>query len=393
MEYKELKDDPFVIDFFNKIEASENTQKMYRQALKYYTKIAKKTPEELILEAESETREGKLMREQRLNQYLTAFKKFIDEKNFAPKSKNVFISGVKTFYKTYDIQIPSHVKTRKAQPLRENAINGFLRKETIVKMLTNAASLRDKAIILAMVSSGMAMNEVRNLRINDFKDIDTQGIARLFLSRQKVADVVEPYYTFLSPEAVEAIRNYLEERQRAKITEIKGDEDYLFINYQNGEQLNERMFHYIFQQLGVKLGYITKTVRYGVNPLSSHKLRKYYSNTLKNEEVVDEGFVDYTMGHVTPAVQKAYHQLDPERLKAKYIKTLPYLTFLRTVKPLVVESEGYKKLREENEALKVQIYSQGDRIESKDSETAELRKRLEVLESALQKVINSGTKN
>jgi len=153
MEYRELKADPFVIDFFNKIEAAENTQKMYRQALKYYTKITNKTPEELILEAESEIKEGKLMRERKLNQYLTAFKKFIDSQSFAPKSKNVFISGVKTFYKTYDIQLPNHVKTRKAQPLRENAINGFLRKETIVKMLNNAASLRDKAIILAMASS------------------------------------------------------------------------------------------------------------------------------------------------------------------------------------------------------------------------------------------------
>ncbi|MCZ7360082.1 MAG: tyrosine-type recombinase/integrase [Candidatus Methanoperedens sp.] len=387
-----MKDDPFVIDFFNKIEASENTQKMYRQALKYYTNIASKTPEELILEAEGEIKAGKLMRERKLNEYLTAFKKFIEKQNFAPKSRNVFISGVKTFYKTYDIQLPSHVKTRKAQPLRENAANAFLRKETIVKMLNNAASLRDKSIILAMASSGMAMNEIRNLRISDFKDIDTYGIARLFLSRQKVADVVEPYYTFLSPEATEAIRNYLEERQRSEVTKIKSEEGYLFINYQNGEQLNERMFHYIFQQLGVKLGYITKTVRYGVNPLSSHKLRKFYSNTLKNEEVVDEGFVDYTMGHVTPAVQKAYHQLDPERLKAKYIKTLPYLTFLRTVKPLVVESDGYKKLREENEALQSQLREQDTRIGAKDSETAELRGRLDKLESALQSVISAAGK-
>jgi len=236
------------------------------------------------------------------------------------------------------------------------------------------------------------MNEIRNLKIRDFKDIDPYGIARLFLTRQKVADAVEPYYAFLSPEAVEAIRNYLEERQRNEITKIKGDDDYLFINYQNGEQLNERMFHYIFQQLGVKLGFITKTVRYGVNPLSSHKLRKFYSNTLKNEEVVDEGFVDYTMGHVTPAVQKAYHQLDPERLKAKYIKTLPFLTFLRIVKPLVIESDGYKILREENEKLKSQIQDQVTKIESKDGETQELKKRMEKLESALQSFITAGKK-
>jgi integrase len=392
MEYRELKDDPFIIDFFNKIEASDNTQKIYRQALKHFTNIAKKTPLELILDAESEIKEGKLMRERRINQYLTAFKKFIDEQNFAPKSKNAYISGVKTFYKTYDIQLPSHVKTRKAQPLRENAINGFLKKETIVKMLNNAASLRDKSIILAMASSGMAMNEIRNLRIRDFKDIDSDGIARLFLTREKVADSVEPYYAFLSPEAVEAIRNYFEERQRAKITEIKGDDDFLFINYQNGKQIDERMFHYIFQQLGVKLGYINKTVRYGVNPLSSHKLRKFYSNTLKNEEVVDEGFVDYTMGHVTPAVQKAYHQLDPERLKAKYIKTLPYLTFLRTVTPLVVESDGYKKLREENDKLIVQLQEQDTKIESKDTETQELKKRLDKMESALQSIISAAGK-
>src|SRR3990172_222075 len=115
----DLKNDEFIIDFFNKIEASKNTQKMYIQALKHYTEIAGRSPKELIEDAESEVKEGKLMRERNLNRYLTSYKKFIEDQGFAPKTRNAFISGVKTFYKTYDIQLPNHVKTKKAQPLKE----------------------------------------------------------------------------------------------------------------------------------------------------------------------------------------------------------------------------------------------------------------------------------
>jgi hypothetical protein len=129
-----------------------------------------------------------------------------------------------------------------------------------------------------------------------------------------------------------------------------------------------------------------------VNPLSSHKLRKFYSNILKNEEVVDDGFIDYTMGHTTPAVQRAYHQPAPDKLKNKYIRCLPFLTFLRQVTPLVVESEGYKKLRQENETLQSQLQEQGARIGAKDDEAQELRTRLDRLESAMKAVVSMGKK-
>jgi len=390
---QELKKDAFIIDFFDKTEAAHNTQKLYIQALRHYTGVACKSPRELIEEAEAEIKEGKLMRERSLNRYLTSFKKLIEEKNFAPITRNVFITGVTSFYKAYDIPLPSHFKTRKAQPLKENAINGFIKKDTVIKMIHSAASLRDKAIILTMASSGMAMNEARNLRVKDIKNVDEHGIVTLFLSRQKVAGAVEPYYAFLSPEAGDAIKVYLEERGRNEITQVQRDTDYLFVNYQNGAMLGERMFQYIFCQIGVKLGYILDGRQpYVVNPLSSHKLRKFYSNILKNEEVVDDGFIDYTMGHTTPAVQRAYHQPAPDKLKNKYIRCLPFLTFLRQVTPLVVESEGYKKLREENEALHSQMRDQDARIGAKDSETADLRGRLDKLEYALQSVISKAGK-
>lgn len=389
MNSQELKKDAFIMDFFDKTEAAQNTRKLYIQALQHYTGVASKSPRELIEEAEAEIKDGKLMRERSLNKYLTSFKKFIEEKDFAPITRNVFITGVTSFYRAYDIPLPNHFKTRKAQPLKENAVNGFIKKKTIIKMIHSAASLRDKAIILTMASSGMAMNEARNLRVKDAKNVDERGIITLFLSRQKVAGAVEPYYAFLSPEAVDAIKVYLEERNRSELARVKGDTDYLFVNYQDGGQVGERMFQYIFFQIGLKLGYIKDGRQpYEVNPLSSHKLRKFYSNILKNEEVVDDGFIDYTMGHTTPAVQRAYHQPDLEKLKNKYIRCLPYLTFLRQVTPLVVESDGYKKLREENETLQSQLQEQGakiKRIEEAAKEIEEKSKSIPALMATLQK--------
>lgn len=71
----------------------------------------------------------------------------------------------------------------------------------------------EKAIVLVGTASGLAVNEITNLKIRDFKqgyDKET-GITTLQLRREKTN---YDFVTFLTPEASRTVLSYLEHRGR-----------------------------------------------------------------------------------------------------------------------------------------------------------------------------------
>ena len=53
MKVKELKDDKITKDWLSAIKASENTKDTYLEGMQAFTEWVKKTPEQLLLEAEA----------------------------------------------------------------------------------------------------------------------------------------------------------------------------------------------------------------------------------------------------------------------------------------------------------------------------------------------------
>jgi len=62
-------------------------------------------------------------------------------------------------------------------------------------------------------------------------------------------------------------------------------------------------------------------------------------------------FTDFLMDHKIDGIRAAYFRADPEKLKKRYLKYLPFLTIEDTI-IRVVESEEYHKLKEENKNIK-----------------------------------------
>lgn len=375
----DIKDDPRLIQWLDLIEASENTRDMYFRFMKLFCECIGLTPAELIEESIRETKAGLLLSERKTVDHIAKFKKCMADKKYAPKSFVLGISAVKSFYKSFDIQLSSSMgKLKKRLPLRGNQT--FLTREELKKMVLNAKNLRDRAIILCMATSGMARNEIRNLRMNDIA-LDENGIGTVSIRRQK-AQV--DYTTFISPEAVVALKAYYEERNREVKTSIKGN-DFVFVTYDKGTKMGEDMFLKIFRTLGTQLGYsngkglLIKT--------RSHALRKFFASTLENAGM-PKNKIDFMLGHTPGGNDLAYFQTDIEKLKQLYIKFLPYLTFEKTIEVRSLNTEDAKRLEEldkENKRLK-------EKLESKDSETQELKKRLDKLESALQSIISAAGK-
>jgi hypothetical protein len=91
----------------------------------------------------------------------------------------------------------------------------ILEKEDLQAVLKVADPL-EKAIVLTGTSSGLAANELCDLKVGDFKrGFDpNSGIVTLKLRRKKVSF---DFMTFLTPEAAQAIEDYLSLRNIAKL--------------------------------------------------------------------------------------------------------------------------------------------------------------------------------
>ncbi len=378
----QIDQDPKLTIWFSNIEASPATKSLYSIFIKMYCECVDKTPTHLIEEAIKEIKAGKMPAERKEAEYFAKFKEFMRSKGYADKSFAAGMASVRSFYKNYDIVLPNGAtRTKKAKPKKEN--QNFLSKADIQKILINAKNLREKAVILIMSSSGMAINEIVNLQVKDIK-IDSEGISTVSVRRNKT-DV--DFTTFFGPEATEALKNYWEERNRDPETQIIGRDDYVITNYGNrhkGGKMNKLIMCKHFRELGNEIGYGSEAVgsgRKGYVKSRSHSFRKFFITTLKNAGMPADK-VEFMAGHARTDIDVAYNDIDINKLKELYKTYLPYLTFEKTINIRSLNTEDARRLEElskENEALKI-------KLDSKDNETHDLAKRIEKQENENQKL-------
>jgi len=200
----DLKNDPIVYNWLLSIDASVNTQRNYLQAIKAFCEFTEKTPDELILEAEQEIKYGLLMRQRYIKIYLISFKKSLQDKGLAPMTVISYMNGVQSFYRSCGIELPV-LGRNKAKVLEKN--KDIPTKEDLQEVLKICDPV-ERAVLLVGASSGLSLNEIRNLKVKDFKKGYDPGteVTTLKLRRQKVGF---DFITFLSPEASRAVQDYI----------------------------------------------------------------------------------------------------------------------------------------------------------------------------------------
>ena len=377
----EISEDPKIKQWYGLNESSKNTITTYNHFIKVFCECVTKTPSELVDEAIGEMKQGLLPSERKIGSYISIYKQCMATRGYSPKSTGLGITAVLSFFKAFDIPVPSSAARQKRRlSMKEN--QNFLSREDIIKLIANAPSLREKAIILCMTSGGLARQEILSLRMNQIQ-FDESGVGVVDIRRQKSQ---VDYTTFLSPEAVSAIRLYFEERDRSEKTKIKSKKDFVFVRAQGG-QLNSATFLKNFYLLGIKLGFDN-----GDNFIKSrsHALRKYFATTLENAGF-PKNRVDFMLGHSPSGNDRAYFDHDLMTLKNQYIKFLPYLTFEKTIEIRSLNTEDAKKLEEltiehqkdkqENELLKQKVAS----MESMKSEMDIMKVQMANLMAYVQK--------
>jgi integrase len=399
---EELRKDGYIKQWLSGAELREPTIPGYLVGIRYFCGYTGKTPQELIEEAEEEL--AIPMRRRKIKMYLAGFKDWLNEKSLkergkemAPKTTHRYTAAVRSFYTFFEIDLPKGGRKREVKNLVEN--NRRLTKD-MVRQALKYCSVRDKAIVLTMLSSGLDDSGVCNLKIKDFEegyDKETE-ITTLWIRRQKT-DI--DFLTFLTPEASRAIFDYLERRDRKpnlkkyhgehkKIVmdayekrRVREKNGYLFINNFVPEQYIDNFDEEIrkiertglqsaFRYIAHKSGLDMDKEKGQWQVFRGHNLRKLFYTLLRNEGI-DSFIIEFWMGHKIPEEQAAYFQAIPEKLRNIYIRYKHVLEIEpETVKTL--ESKEYKEIRGELDFYK-------EALKQRNGEMAKLMEEIEAMKA------------
>lgn len=334
----------------------ESTQKRDKAILEQYlTHVQKITRdntlifEDLISQAEDDKDNISRERKWRITLYLKSYHKFLDKKSGYSLSTVIrHYSTVKTFYDYFRITVPDIKKNWTIKPNIET-IDDIPKKEEVIKAL-NIASLKNKAIITTMATSGMDSIATRNLKlidlingitdyikydttnfniqdfINKCRTIDDNDIIPYWEGlRQKTVRYELKFYTFSSPESFTSILDYLEYPLARAAAKPKEPNDYLFPGFKGrmSPQNMQDIYADINDRLG--LGWVGKHRKF-----HSHAMRKLFANALEDNEVGSRSF-DYLMGHSPGKVKGSYVKPKKDRLLVQYKKALPDLLMEKVI--------------------------------------------------------------
>lgn len=166
MKVRELRENLTILEWLANLNAATNTERAYLIGLQEYTEFTSLTPDELIEEAEEESRAGVLARHRKIKKHLILFRKHLQDAELADFSVRSRMTAVKSFYNAFEIEMSRlQSERRKARTLEEN--NTIPTKEDLQDILKVCDPL-EKAVVLTGASSGLASNEVRNLRLYQF---------------------------------------------------------------------------------------------------------------------------------------------------------------------------------------------------------------------------------
>lgn len=368
-----MKTDQEIINEFCKTRNHANhTMQNYKSIFKLYTQFQGKSLYELIQEAEQEELDRIRWKDRKLRERLINFRQYLYD-NYLYTTAHTQLFRIFTLYRFYEIELQPlpYVSTKQLQHATPITYHDLPDKEIISNALQISNPLLT-AIILFMSSSGTAKAETLNLTIQNFtkslstytsnQDIygiitelkDKNNIIPLFKILRKKTN--EYYYTFCSPEATEAIFDYLLTRK----DKLKPESKLFKIS---GVHLTKK-----FIRINERLG-LGKKGTYG--RFRSHMLRKYHASTLKdNENKLSIQDIDFLQGRSDSKTRKSYFMTNEEKLRLRYAESMNNITINKKYNVIA----DYETL-----SLHVEEYDAEEEIKPLQTQTIELKKENEKL--------------
>ena len=278
-----------------------------------------------------------------------------DNRELSPNTIRSHISAIQSFLIINDFGEVNWTKVKKFVGEFYKVVDDRPYTRDEIKQLVDAAhSLRDKAIILLLSSSGIRVGGLVGLQVKRLIPNDKYGIYQIDVYKKSR----EAYTTFCTPEARAAIDLYLE--WRSKLGETLTSESPLFrvefdIRFgarapakQIDRALVCRMLKILrYETEIVKVQHLTECVKRG-KPRSHiktlHGLRKYLSTCLETEGV-NAVFVELLLGH-NLGLKSVYSKPTPTQLlEGNGDKVLGYI---HGIDALTINEENRLKVKVKN---------------------------------------------
>lgn len=323
---RKIEKEKEVIDWLYGLE--ETSEINYLNALAEFCKVVDKSPKELLEQSFKEIEDRTPPWKLQINEWFSEYEAHCISNNRAKPTRDMRTGVIKNFFHFYKITTPKNNNRRrnKTHNLKVKNKRPALTKKDIKRALSSSRTLRLKAIILIQASSGLAISDVINLKIKDFQEglkdvVEGKQICQFHLRRQKTD---KEFYTFISFEAVESIKEYLETERKEY-----GSEDFIFSNTFRNKPVTTDMIQKDFRVLNERLKNIQKESG-AYRAITSHMFRKFFNTQLSNAGMTYE-IRKHLMGHVLPhKVDNSYYLENPNELYNAYIKNIGSLTISPT---------------------------------------------------------------
>jgi integrase len=253
----------------------------------------------------------------------------------SPRYSNLAVAIMKSFFTNNGFKHAKALElaTYHAPPRFRITQEYIPTKSEVYKMADSACSLRDRAMVLTLFSTGLRNSTLRALRYKDIERELSGDFPNVLLPIYPEMKKVEPnackgmipYFTFTCDEASQAIKLYIKERKE-KHGGVEGDEPLFCSEYNQID--NRRRRERLLTSRSLEMIIKESAKRAGIDQwkaLHPHCLRKAYE-TILHSQLIDGSNMDiktqeFFMGHVLPGSQDPYFDRSKvEHMRLQYSK-------------------------------------------------------------------------
>lgn len=289
---------------------TKSTASTYRGCLKRFRKFYDRPISEFLKDVEDQRIKNKNLppaeRRRYFEETINDFIKWMQDLGYANNPIRGSLTALQNLFKYYDVPISySFVKMPPPIAKKSNHKHQW-RIEEIKEFVAGAKSYRDKAIVMVMFQSGMAVNEICSLDYGDVSQEINSGELPLLINVVRVKNS-NAFKTLLGADAVKYLKLYLDTRY-----ELNEDSP-LFTMEGTEKRITEGAIQMRLRELADKVFEIDEGK---MNPYRPHSLRSAFRSRLTGK--TDGDLIKFWMGDVLGPKAGAYLNLPNEEHRLLY---------------------------------------------------------------------------
>lgn len=226
------------------------------------------------------------------------------------------LNGVKVDWAKIEIPTSAEVREKDRSPS----------KDELKRLLNHASSSRDRAVIYIETSSGLRIGTLLSLKIGDV-NFNYPDVAKITVERKRgrkfgsrrSRSAGRFFCTFITPEAKNAVQQYLAEREAAG-EHVTSESPLIGDAYHKGQPQRVEGYERVWARLLRRAGLAQKSHRWFI--LHLHTLRKYFRSNCIG---VDASYRERWMGHKGLYLDASYFKAEESLHLSEYRKVIPHL--------------------------------------------------------------------